>query len=217
MTDYIFIDESGDPGDNDGTSTNSRYYIEVALQLDSGGLRDLSKHIINWRYVRGIYSEPQQIHTRGLQRYLQPIIELHHSDMLKCSCVHLQKSDYTGPYLKVSSPKGQNPIRFRHYIHRQLLEFHFRTYPAQSENIDLVFDYYRMSEEALANLDMYIHRICNLPQVGRISHVESEICLPLQIVSQLASAVLAIQTGRLTGENAQLFGFISSKEITTDN
>ena len=58
---YIFVDESGDPGDNDGTGENSTYYTELALQIDTEQVLYLVRHIVNWRYVKGMLGEPKQL------------------------------------------------------------------------------------------------------------------------------------------------------------
>ena len=54
---FVFIDESGDCGDNDGTGDNTIYYAEVALQVAESGIPAIRNHMAYWRYTKGIYGE----------------------------------------------------------------------------------------------------------------------------------------------------------------
>ena len=81
---YFFIDESGDPGDNDGTGENSLHYTELVIKLETSGLQRLSRHIINWRYVEGILREPKKLPKNEQKQIdlLAPFVELHEEEGL---------------------------------------------------------------------------------------------------------------------------------------
>ena len=54
MTKYIFIDESGDPGNILAAGASSKHYAELALQLNSDdSLDDFIAHIVSWKYISG--------------------------------------------------------------------------------------------------------------------------------------------------------------------
>ena len=214
---YLFIDESGDPGYTIEEGASSAHYAEIALQFNDNGLDDCLTHITNWKYVLGKYREPKSLPTgRGgqLHRYLTPFIETCHRGDLCCSCVYLLKSGYTGPYLKPSLPGGQNPIWFRNFVHRKLLEFHFELFRPERGKIELVFDQYKMSSGAISNLEQYLRDNWNLPEFEHICHVNSIYTEAIQVASQLVNAVKDIALGTATDEMKDLLAFISFKDIT---
>jgi hypothetical protein len=185
---FLFIDESGDCGDNDGTGSNSTYYAELALQITESGLPRVRKHMAYWRYIQGIYGELSSLpQDRSLEIYLRPICELHHMGIIRITCVFLDKLKYTGPYLKISHHRGPHPLWFRNFIHRQLLEFHFSRYLANGRNVDLIFDRFEMTKDETDNLKEYLQRNVNLPRFERISDVDSQYVEPIQFVSQLVN------------------------------
>lgn len=214
---YLFIDESGDPGYAIEEGASSQHYAELALQLNDDGLEDCLAHITSWKYVLGKYREPKSLPTgkeRKLSRYLAPFVEASDRGNLCCSCVYLLKSDYTGPYLKPSSPSGPNPIWFRNFIHRKLLEFHFGLFLPQGKRIELIFDRYRMSSEAISNLEQYLKDNWNLPIFEYICHVNSVYTEAIQVASQLVNAIKDIAIGTATNDMKELLSFIKLIDIT---
>ena len=145
---FIFVDESGDPGNILKDGASSPYYAELALQINEEGWGYLIEHIINWKYILGKYREFDSLPARAdqLRRYINPLIGLCNRKNLFCSCVYLIKANYIGPYLRPNSPEGYNSIRFRNFVHRQLLEHHFRCFPSHDNEIELVFDRYSNEE-----------------------------------------------------------------------
>jgi len=213
---YLFIDESGDPGDNDGTGGNSLQYAELALQIKPEYMKELVRHITNWRYVEGIIAEPKKLpDDEGRQRdYLRPMIELHKAGGIKCSAVYLLKSKYSGPYLKADSPIWNNRIRFRNFVHKQLLEHHFNMYPpTQDDYVVAILDYYRMSRADFENVTFYLRDICELP-LDNLTHLESKCSWVLQTAGQLVNTVSRIPLGSVGESTMQMLSFIALKDIT---
>ncbi len=128
---FLFIDESGDAGDNDGTGRNTIYYSELAIRAEYGRLRPLVGHITKWRYEEGILGEPKHIpkDEEKCKNFLEPIIKLNQTGVIQFTAVYLRKDKYTGPYLKTSSPIWNNRLKFRNFVHKQLLEHYFSLYP----------------------------------------------------------------------------------------
>ena len=149
-----------------------------------------------------------------LKRYINPLIELHNRNNLYCSCVYLIKANYTGPYLRSSSTSEQNPIKFRNFVHRKLLEYHFKCFPPYDSEIELVFDRYRMSTEEENNLKEYLINNWNLPNFEYICHVNSIYSEVMQVTSQLVNAIKDVILGTADVNRKALLNFISLKDIT---
>ena len=200
----------------DGAS--SKHYAELALQLNGDSLSDVIAHIINWKYVLGKPHETKDLPTgEQCKRYLAPILELHSQGRLKCSCVHLLKDRYTGPYLKPELRTGHNPFYFRNFIHKKLLEHHFTQFPiTHSARINLIFDDYRMPFEETRNIENYLQNNWDLPTFRRIIHDDSIPNLALQITSQLVGTINDIVSGTIDNERKELLSFIVLKDITRE-
>jgi len=213
---YVFIDESGDPGNVLEEGASSPHYAELALQINEKAWAYFADHVISWKYVLGKSGEFKSLPSRTdqLKRYINPLIELHNRNSLCCSCVYLIKANYTGPYLQPSSTSDQNPIKFRNFVHRKLLEHHFRCFPAYDCEIELVFDRYRMSAEEENNLEEYLINNWNLPNFENICHVNSIYSEAMQVTSQLVNAMKDIILGTADGDRRTLLNFISLKDIT---
>jgi len=212
-TTYLFIDESGDPGHGEGDS--SSYYAELVLQISDEGFPGVIRHVNNWRYIKGYPGEMKRP-PRGphMEIFLRPLLELQRNAAISCSSIYLIKEAYTGPYLKVTSPKGENPILFRNFVHRQLLEYHFSLHPPVTNNIELVFDRFEMSHDALKNLEDYLRNNIRLPSFKYITHADSLYVDALQVANQLVNLVSDIALGQVSPERRGLLGFISMKDIT---
>jgi len=213
---FLFIDESGDPGDNDGTKLNTIYYAELAIQTEYGCLSPLVEHIIKWRHDEGISNEPKHIpkDEGKCQDFLEPIIKLHQSGVIQFSAVYLRKDKYTGPYLKTDSLTWNNRLSFRNFVHRQLLEHHFSLYPKERDDyISAIFDYYRMSRSDFKNITNYLCNICKF-RLDSIVHLDSECSWVLQLAGQLAHAISQAQLGKTPKSITDMLSFVSLKDIT---
>ena len=210
--DYFFIDESGDLGTGEGDS--SKYYAELVLHITDKSIPDIIKHVTNWRYIKGFNREMKVLpHMKDIEIFLAPLAEMKEKNLISCSAVYLFKKDYTGPYLKTTSPREQNPILFRNFVHRQLLEFHFSNYRAATSNLELIFDRFDMSSEAISNLNNYLNGNIRLPDFKYITHADSKYTDFLQIASQLVNCVkdIILKTAR---EENTISNFISLKDLT---
>ena len=213
---YIFIDESGDAGDNDGTGQNTLYYTELAIQIETDALKRIIPHIISWRYVKGMLGEPKQLEqkSRELKRFLEPFIQLYKDGSLKCSAVFLMKPDYDGPYLKNGGKYGSDEIKFRNFIHKQLLEHHLSLHPLDpTYYLGVIIDWHTMSKSQLKNVTDYLCNICNLP-IDNISHFDSNCSWMIQTAGQLANLVSHVPLNDIDQDIVELLEFIKLKNIT---
>lgn len=210
--DYFFIDESGDLGTGEGDS--SKYYAELVLHITDDSIPDITRHVVSWRYIRGFNREMKALgNMQEIERFLAPLAHMKTQNLISCSAVYLLKKDYTGPYLKTTSPRGQDPIRFRNFVHRQLLEFHFSNHTAATSNLELIFDRFDMSSEAISNLKDYLNGNYSLPDFKYITHADSKYTDFLQIASQLVNCIKDIISKTDKEENA-ISSFISLNDIT---
>jgi len=216
MTIYIFIDESGDPGEVTAIGRNSMYYAELALQINGEeAYSSFQKHTVNWRYIRGLFKEFKNLpRGKDLISFLTPIVQMSSSNLICSSCVFLDKIKYQGPYLKTTLQSKPDPIKFRNFIHRKLLEYHFEIYPASSDNIEIIFDRFEMSKEAIKNLEYYLMNNWKLPTLKYLSHIDSVYCEALQVASQLVNAVGDLKFGTPGQELEQMMKFIAIKDVT---
>ena len=212
-TDFLFIDESGDSGSGDGDS--SKYYAEIVIHVNDETIPKIVQHVVNWRYIRNYHREMKGLVSQSdINTFLQPLHEMKNSKQLQCSAVYLLKENYTGPYLKDSSPKGKNPIYFRNFIHRQLLEFHFSNNKSFTDNIELIFDRFEMTDEAIRNLEKYIKENQHLPNFKHITHADSLYSDFLQIASLIINCIKDYILGNHQEENDILCKFVELKDIT---
>jgi hypothetical protein len=193
MACYIFIDESGDPGKLARDASNSKHYAELALQVDNEGINILHEHITNWRYVRRISREVKSLPGGDDKlRFIEPIAVMQETGIIKCSCVYVDKANYQGPYLNTAQP-----LKFRNYIHRNLLEYHFDKYPSSDDQIELVFDRFEISKEEIHNLEDYLFKNWNLPNFKYITHINSIYCEVLQLTSQLVNMIKDLKSAHV--------------------
>jgi hypothetical protein len=210
MASYIFIDESGDPGKLVDDASNSRCYSELALQVSNLNINTLYEHLINWRYVKRISREVKSL-PNGVdkKRFIEPIAIMQESGVIKCSCIYVDKTNYKGPYLN-----NAQPLKFRNYIHRNLLEHHFSKYPSiTDENIELVFDRFEMSKEEIQNMENYLTKNWNLPNFKYITHVDSIYCEILQLTSQLVNMIKDLKSDKTDQEFKNRMHCIPIKEL----
>lgn len=214
---YVFIDESGDPGNTLSLGGSSPHYAELALQIDGNRLKDFLQLILNWKYCTNCYGERKTLPSKAkiLNKYITPFKALHDTGNLLCSCVYLFKSKYIGPHFSQNITTKHDPIKFRNFVHRQLLEFHFGIYhPPPDSQIELVFDKYVMNLKSRRNLEDYLQQNYNLPDFEHITHVDSEYVDAMQFTSQLVSAIKSIISHPISSLIADSLDFIELKDIS---
>ena len=200
--DYIFVDESGDPAFKvDPISRqplSSNFYTAAALHLCDDSFRYLNKHMAAFRYYSGLNRElkiPSE--KEEYTRLLDPIRAFSEAGgNIWASVVYVDKLRYNGSYLKPGGKRPANPVRFRNYILRRLLEHHFQKYSLQSSQYDLVLDRIDLSREESENLRQYISGNRSIPTPTHITHASSIYVEGLQVVHHIANGYKDVVTGR---------------------
>ena len=147
---FIFVDESGDPG-----PAGNPLYILIALHAGLPALDDIRRHLAAFRYHHDVvrefkdqrWAEKLSAASRHLLGFLADITE---AGGIASTGTWLDKQTYRsggGPYL---AGPGE-AVRFRHFQLRLLLERHIARRP-WGQNLDLVIDRWRMSLDQRRNL-----------------------------------------------------------------
>ena len=102
------------------------------------------------------------------------------------SVVYVDKLKYTGPYLNPKRRRPENPLRFRNYILRLLLEHHLQTHPLQTQQYDLVLDRVDLTKRQADELWNYIRENLTVSHPNHITHASSIYVDGLQVVHHIA-------------------------------
>jgi len=214
--DFIFIDESGEPGEE------TPYYIQGLLHITDEALNKINIHLGAFRYFGNIRKELKSTKLNQLQKEkLLTILKCGIEDnvFVKTTSVYVNKKNYAGHYLtnKLGIPK--DPARFRHFIMRRLLEFHFQNYKRQSNEIELVIDRFHSDETKEQQMRNYLRKLSSpelpfLPSFLHIIQADSRYLELLQIVDWVAGSVKEKFFVHPERNYEDLFKYINVKEIT---
>lgn len=199
---YIFIDESGDPGFSGGSS----HYMVGALHVDEPTLDHLRMHLAAFRYHGEVQNEFKQtswadkLNPKAI-RLLQCLEDFTTSGGIVSTVTWLDKNKYKlhkGPY----TADGQTH-QFRHYQLRRLLEHH-RARRAWGTKLDVVLDRWGQSVEVKRNLEDYLKGNTNLrPEINHVTFVDSKYCDPVQIIDIYLRLVRRVWEGGATTEEVR--------------
>jgi hypothetical protein len=134
---FLFVDESGDPG-----VVGNPLYILAAMHVDLGVLDRIRSHLMAFRYHHDVVRELKNQRwadklTEAPRRLLEPLAALTDDGLISTTLNWLNKPTYIsndGPHLD-----GGPSWRFRHFQLRLLLERHTGRRP-WGESLDLVVD-----------------------------------------------------------------------------
>ena len=146
-------------------------------------------------------------------RLIGPIGALARSDEnIWSSLVYVNKRKYDGQYLKPGGTRPQDPVRFRNWVLRRLLEWHFSWAPLQSQQYDLVLDRVEITREEKDNLQGYLAGNHIIPTPTNITHAASIYVEPLQLVHHIATGFKDFVLG---GARPDSLSFVRTRDITT--
>lgn len=200
---YVFVDESGDPGP-DGNPV----YILVGMHFDEDVLDRVRRHLAAFRYHNDVVREmkvqrwadkltPTTLH---LLRYLADLTD---AGEIITTANWLHKGTYRanrGPHLHGAGHTSE----FRHYQLRRLLERH-RGRATWSTETDLVLDRWRMTLEQRGNLEEYLRNNYSLrPRLAYVTLVDSQYCDPIQIVDIFGRLARRVVETRASTEEQNL-------------
>ena len=216
--DYLFVDESGDPGytldRGSGQLLSSSYYINAVLHLCDDSFGDINKHVAAFRYYSGLNRELKILPERDEFSKLLGAIRVmsEGGKHIWASVIYVDKLNYTGNYLKPENRRPSDPVRFRNYMLRRLLEHHFNSYPLQSDQYDLVLDRIDMTIEQMANLRRYLAINRNIPTPTHVTHASSIYVEGLQLVHHIANGYKNVVVAG--SQPPDELSFVNAKDVT---
>lgn len=187
---FIFIDETGDPGHPDRRDA-SRYYQLNLLAVNRPLLGKIASEFSRFRYFAGAGRELERYVGKYRRVFTDLIRVLADGGALFYSFC-LNKERYVGPYLKNIGREryDYNPRLFSNFIIRKSLEKFFQEYPApEGQEIELVFDRFLANEDDEKNLKEYLRGNYNLPRFLHIVQVDSMYSDAVQVVDIFGSLV----------------------------
>lgn len=194
---FVFIDESGDPGREEGTA--ERFFL-AAVHCDEPTLRIIRRHLVNLRYHHALEGgelkewwpvRKGDIGERRLQSCIRLLEKLTGQGDVKSTAVWVDKDQWKadgGPYLGT----GQDSFKFRNYVLKRLLRRHLARF-GWGDNVDLVLDRYDLPEREFDRLRNFLRAALD-PTPAHITPVSSSYVGVVQIAdlyTKLAKACVA--------------------------
>jgi hypothetical protein len=212
---YLFLDESGDPGTAPG---NNPIYLLAGLHVTKAGLDALRVHLACFRYQHQVSKEfkswgslLKDQPTTQLKAFVETLATLTADGLVQGTVNWLHKPSYLanqGPYLG----RGQSQ-EFRSFQLRLLLTRH-RARGYWSDNLDVVLDRWNMTEERYLNLRQYVKaKIWDLePRPAHVTVADSDYVEGLQIADMYARFARRVVEGDGSAWHADLVGRLMSLE-----
>ena len=210
--DFLFIDESGDPGDF------TKYFIMGLLHITDMSFNKLNIHLGAFRYFGEIKKELKSTRLNKVQKEkLLDILNfsIDENSFVKASAIYIDKKNYKGNYLRDNNKYSKNSTKFRHFIMRRLLEFHFENNKTQSEEVELIIDRFHSTEDKEQQMRNYLRNetFYNLPNFLHITQADSRYVELLQIADWISGSVKDKFFANPERDYKNLFSHIQVKEI----
>lgn len=210
MTDrpeFIFVDESGDPG-APGPGSNP-IYVLVALHLSDAAVEQAQRHLTAFRYHHGVSKELKDAgglvkdkFTPMTRALLQFFAELGPEGGASTTAHWLHKETYVtagGPYLDSSG----TTTKFRNFQIRLLLERH-KTTRSWGPNVELVLDRWSMSDAQRADVEAYLKNNWNLQPLRHVTFVDSRYVDLVQVADLYTRLVRRVAEGEADAEQKEM-------------
>lgn len=209
--DFLFIDESGDPG------TFSPYYILGLIHVTDVSLKDLNLHLGALRYFGSVKRELKSSRVTPAQRdqLLRMLALTHEHCFVRASAIYIPKKEYQGIYLTDRPDQKIDPSRFQNLMLRRLLEHHFSIYEPQSKEIELIVDRFFTSEILEGKMRRYLRedKYNRLPFCRHIIQADSRYVELLQVADWIAGMVKERFFTHENREFLNLFTYIKVAKI----
>lgn len=215
---YLFLDESGDPGTAPG---NNPIYLLAGVHFTKPGLDALRVHLACFRYQHQVAKEfkswgslTKDTPTSALKAFAETLVSLTVDGMISGTVNWLHKPSYKanqGPYLGAGESQ-----EFRSFQLRLLLSRH-RSRGYWSDNLDVVLDRWNMSEDRYLNLRQYVkEKIWGLePRPAHVTVADSDYVEGLQVADMYARFARRVVEGEASPWHCELVARLMSLERVT--
>lgn len=216
---FVFVDETGDPGSNisKGASLYFGMILLSAQDKDYRALRLLLSQI-HWLCGTATSIELRRTYNKSLE-LMRGLKELANHGVASASGLYINKEVYGGRYLTwsdVNVPPTEWTYYLRNYLLRHLLEFHFEKVDTIDEPIDLVLDRVILTERQRRNTYDYLNSKTEIPlrasfaipPVEHLTICDSEYVGGLEIAHALADILKETIKGDITPEQKTVFDFV---------
>ncbi len=167
-------------------------------------------------YFSGRFKE---LKSSRLSRFQKDQIEdiakaLCESDDFFITVIFVDKRLYSGPYFSLQDGPKPDPVRFRNFLTRQLLEQHFLKSKLESQECDLVFDR-AIAEHDEDNLKRYLRGNFSLPAFTNILQCDSRYVPALQFTDAIVHIVKEYLFGGRESVDGRLLSCINLVNVST--
>ncbi|MEN9558578.1 MAG: hypothetical protein RL141_947 [Candidatus Parcubacteria bacterium] len=210
--DFLFIDESGDPGL--GPSSSLSFTIGC-LHVTDIGLEQFHRHYCSLGYFHTKLRELKSSRLSRLRKdqisdILKWLADHHHAAL---SAVTVDKELYGGPYLKPNGDIPSQPLSFRNFLNQELLKRHFINHPPASQEIEIIFDRL-VSETEEVNLKRSLRSDLVLPRLEAITQCDSRFVPALQFVDAMVHIIKETLFGDPESVDGRLLDCINLFDLT---
>lgn len=199
---FVFVDETGDPGRRRLLSPGSTpYFGMVAVSVKDKAYKDLRLLLSQIHWLRGTATSLNASGEKMIWPFncLRGLGELETNGVISASALYIVKADYGGRYLSWADygiSKREWPYYLRNYLLRHLLEHHFHS-SSSSETIDLVLDRVLLNDSQRNNTHRYLNSQMSpplrepfaIPHIQHLTLADSEYVGGLEIVHLLADVL----------------------------
>lgn len=199
---FLFIDESGDPG-----PAGNPIYILVGMHLDAGAVDELRRHLTAFRYHHDVVREFKAQRwadkfSSAARHLLEPLAYLTKEGRIVATANWLHKERFRaagGPYLAAPGDSA----KFRNFQVRLLLERH-RKRKAWGENLDVVLDRWRMDAAQRRNLEDYLRGNYKLRPMVTVTTVDSLYVDAIHVVDIYTRVIRRVLEGTASSDEQDL-------------
>jgi len=209
---FIFIDETGDPGPR-----GSDYYACCVLHVCADNFKHLYSVMCVYRFVLDYYRELKSFKIKDSKLKKLNRLLYKKRRYFRCSVAYLDKKQYRGPYLHSTGKYKSNPNLFRKYIYRQTLDLHFAKYSLYSNKVEVVIDRASLNEGELENLLTYLRKFCLIPRIDYLTSVDSRYVDLVQLADLICGQYKTDGTYEIGKKEGFSYSFINDKNITYEN
>lgn len=219
--DFVFVDETGDPGNPEISPGSSAHFGLALLHVRSEDYKQIRRLLTIQRWSFEIFTEMKlALRDRLFKNLMRGLKVLAEEDEVATSGLYILKNRYQGRYLSWAEDRISRDswtMYLRNYLLRHLLEQHFSVHEAKSGQLDLILDRVDLSERQRSNVFDYLNSSpgtplrerFKIPTIKYLTIADSEHVGGSQVAHSLAEIVSGFASERMSSELEQTVDFVS--------